>query len=179
MRTRVGDLRRDAPSAAATTWRCSRPSATCSARENRDLLRRVFAALAPGGRLVIQDHVMAEDRTTPRAGAMFAVNMLVGTERGGTFTEGEYTAWLREAGFGEVRQDRHARAQRPPGGAAGVDGGDAPRRARAAWSPGYTGIRPRSASGRCGPGSAMRARAASICPKTPQARTPRTRPSSR
>ena len=72
--------------------------------ENRDLLRRVFAALAPGGRVVIQDHVMAADQTTPRAGAIFAINMLVGTPEGATYTEDEYRAWLAEAGFADIRR---------------------------------------------------------------------------
>ena len=104
VRTRVGDLRKDDFGSGHDLALLSAICHMLGPEENRDLLRRVFAALAPGGRLVIQDHVMAEDRTTPRAGAMFAVNMLVGTERGGTFTEGEYTAWLSEAGFGEVRK---------------------------------------------------------------------------
>jgi len=70
--------------------------------ENRDLLRRCAQALAPGGRLVIRDFILDPDRTTPRDGALFAVNMLVGTRGGGTYTEAEYLAWLGEAGLGEV-----------------------------------------------------------------------------
>ena len=70
--------------------------------QGSDLLRRAFAALNPGGRLVIQDHVMSEDKTAPRAGALFAVNMLVGTEDGGTFSEREYSSWLGDAGFARV-----------------------------------------------------------------------------
>ena len=42
--------------------------------------------------------------TAPRSGALFAVNMLVGTPLGGCYTEGEYTTWLGEAGFTQVRQ---------------------------------------------------------------------------
>jgi len=34
---------------------------------------------------------------------MFAVNMLVHTEQGGTFSFDEISAWLRHAGFGRVR----------------------------------------------------------------------------
>jgi len=41
-------------------------------------------------------------RTSPAGGALFAVNMLVGTEAGGTYTFDEYREDLREAGFGEV-----------------------------------------------------------------------------
>lgn len=70
---------------------------------NVALFRKVHAALVPGGRVVVRDHVMSPDRTAPRAGALFAVNMLVGTEEGGTFTFDEIAGWLREAGFDAPR----------------------------------------------------------------------------
>jgi hypothetical protein len=70
--------------------------------ENRDLLRRAFQALGPAGRVVIQDHVMNGGKTTPRSGALFAINMLVGTATGSTYSEEEYAAWLRDAGFVDV-----------------------------------------------------------------------------
>lgn len=104
VRTRTGDLRRDA---FGEGWDLALLSAIChmlGPDANRDLFRRVFAALAPGGRLVVQDHVMAADRTAPRAGAMFAVNMLAGTPEGGTYTEDEYRTWLSQAGFREIRR---------------------------------------------------------------------------
>jgi hypothetical protein len=72
--------------------------------ENLDLLRRVFQALAPRGRVVIQDHIMNDEKTAPRGGAFFAINMLVGTRSGSTYSEQEYAAWLAEAGFAEVRR---------------------------------------------------------------------------
>ena len=46
---------------------------------NLELYRKVFRALKPGGRILIRDHVMEPDRTRPRDGAVFAINMLVGT----------------------------------------------------------------------------------------------------
>ena len=52
---------------------------------------------------MIRDHVMEADRTRPRAGALFAVNMLVGTEHGGTYTLDELRASLAAAGFEAVR----------------------------------------------------------------------------
>ena len=61
-----------------------------------DVLLRVFEALAPGGRVVIQDHLMGPDKTAPRAGALFAINMLVNTEAGSTYTFAELSGWLRE-----------------------------------------------------------------------------------
>ncbi len=104
VRTRTGDLRRDAFGEGFDLALLSAICHMLGPDGNRDLFRRVCAALAPGGRLVIQDHVMSPDRTTPRAGAMFAVNMLAGTLEGGTWTEGEYRSWLVEAGFAEVRR---------------------------------------------------------------------------
>ena len=70
--------------------------------ENRDLSKRCHRALRPGGRLAIHDHVLVADKTQPRAGAIFALNMLVATPTGGTYSLDEYRAWLHEAGFSAV-----------------------------------------------------------------------------
>lgn len=72
--------------------------------ENEDLLQRVWRALAPGGRVVIQDFIVGPDGTKPAHAALFAVNMLVGTQAGRTYSEAEYTAWLEAAGFSDVRR---------------------------------------------------------------------------
>jgi cyclopropane fatty-acyl-phospholipid synthase-like methyltransferase len=77
-----------------------------SPAENQDLFRRCFAALEPQGRLVMQDFILEPDKTAPKQAALFALNMLVGTPAGSTYSDEEYTAWLREAGFQEVRQIR-------------------------------------------------------------------------
>ena len=74
--------------------------------ENRDLLRRCRQALAPGGRLVVQDFILEPDKTAPRFAALFALNMLVGTRAGSSYSEPEYAAWLGEDGFREVRRVR-------------------------------------------------------------------------
>jgi len=73
-----------------------------SRAQNRALFTAVFAALTPGGRIAIRDILMAEDRTRPVAGALFAVNMLAATEGGGTFTFAELQEDLLAAGFAEV-----------------------------------------------------------------------------
>lgn len=74
-----------------------------SPEENLAMYRKIFAALEPGGRIVVRDHIMSPDRTRPRGGAFFAVNMLVGTKGGGTYTEAEISDALRQAGFVDVR----------------------------------------------------------------------------
>jgi hypothetical protein len=56
--------------------------------------------------VVIQDFILEPDKTAPKSAALFALNMLVGTRAGSTYTEAEYAAWLLEAGFQDVRQVR-------------------------------------------------------------------------
>ncbi len=74
-----------------------------SPEENVELFGKVFRALVPGGRIVIRDHVMEPGRIAPRDGAIFAVNMLVNTEGGSTYTYEEIRTWLEAAGFANVR----------------------------------------------------------------------------
>ena len=84
-------------------------SAIChmlSPDENRDLLQRCFAALAPHGRIVIQDFILEPEKTAPKSAALFALNMLTGTRAGSTYSEPEYAAWLEAAGFLNVRHLR-------------------------------------------------------------------------
>jgi SAM-dependent methyltransferase/predicted transcriptional regulator len=69
---------------------------------NRDLIHKCFKALNPGGKIIIQDWIMNHDRTQPTAGAIFAINMLVGTESGDCFTESEVSDMLTSAGFQNI-----------------------------------------------------------------------------
>lgn len=71
---------------------------------SRQLLGRVFDALAPGGTVVVAEFIANEDRTGPPGALIFAVTMLVNTEAGDTFTFGEMAGWLRDAGFVDVRE---------------------------------------------------------------------------
>ncbi|MCG6908677.1 MAG: acetylserotonin O-methyltransferase [Deltaproteobacteria bacterium] len=70
--------------------------------QNLSLYRKAYHALKPGGRIVVRDHVMSEDRTDPPDGALFAVNMLAGTTGGRTYAFQEISAGLVEAGFERV-----------------------------------------------------------------------------
>ena len=74
-----------------------------SPEQNLDLYGKVFRSLNSGGRIVIRDHVMEPDRVHPKDGAFFAVNMLMGTEGGGTYTFEQIKTGLSQAGFKEVR----------------------------------------------------------------------------
>jgi hypothetical protein len=79
-----------------------------SRQHNRDLFAKVHAALEPGGRIAVRDVVMEPSRTEPMLGALFAINMLVNTRTGGTFTFQELAEDLQAAGFiNPLLQVRH------------------------------------------------------------------------
>ena len=72
------------------------------------LIRKCSDALNPGGQIVIQDFIMDDDRVTPYFGSLFALNMLVGTEEGDTYTEDEIKDWLNKSEIFEItRKDTH------------------------------------------------------------------------
>ncbi|MGH7232106.1 MAG: methyltransferase [Nitrospiraceae bacterium] len=76
-----------------------------SADENRRLFRNVAAALESGGRLLIQDaFLLDKNGLHPLEANLFAVTMLLFTERGNTYGVDETAAWLHEAGFGKIRR---------------------------------------------------------------------------
>lgn len=74
------------------------------ARRSRQLLRKTFDALAPGGTIAIAEFVPNDERTGPPNALIFAVNMLINTDEGDTFTFAEMSQWLRETGFCNARQ---------------------------------------------------------------------------
>jgi len=73
-----------------------------SIEQNTALFGKVFRALMPGGRIVIRDHIMTPDRTSPKDGAVFAVNMLLATPGGGTYTYDEVREALMQVGFTRI-----------------------------------------------------------------------------
>jgi predicted O-methyltransferase YrrM len=100
--TRIGDLRRDK---FGSDYDLILLSAIChmlGPEENQDLFRRCYGALAPGGRIVIRDFILDPDKTAPKSAALFALNMLVATQSGSSYSEGEYRSWLAAAGFEQI-----------------------------------------------------------------------------
>ena len=70
---------------------------------SKALLKKTLDALAPGGTIAIAEFLVNADRTGPVNGLIFAVNMLVNTDCGDTFSYEEISSWLTEAGFVEAR----------------------------------------------------------------------------
>jgi SAM-dependent methyltransferase len=72
--------------------------------DNAQLFRKCFRALQPGGLMIIKDHIMNTDLTGPRAGAIFALYLLL-TTRGRDYSFDEVSRWLRDAGFVDIRHE--------------------------------------------------------------------------
>lgn len=71
--------------------------------DNLAMIRKCHDAMTPGGLLIVKDFVVENDRSGPPYGLIFAINMLVGTREGDTYTYAEIAEWTRAAGFGEGR----------------------------------------------------------------------------
>jgi SAM-dependent methyltransferase len=81
-----------------------------SKEQNVGLYAKIHRALQPGGVVLIRDHIMDPSRTRPVEGTLFALNMLVNTRDGGTYTFNEVKEGLEKAGFTHVdliRQGDH------------------------------------------------------------------------
>jgi ubiquinone/menaquinone biosynthesis C-methylase UbiE len=72
-------------------------------QRSRALLRRTFDALASGGTVAVAEFLVNDERTQPLVGLLFAVNMLVNTDSGDTYSFREISSWLGEAGFVNTR----------------------------------------------------------------------------
>ena len=71
----------------------------------RDLFRRAFEALRPGGIVHVLDMMTDASHTSPAFSALFAVNMALTTANGWVFSDAELRGWLEEAGFIDFRVD--------------------------------------------------------------------------
>jgi ubiquinone/menaquinone biosynthesis C-methylase UbiE len=71
--------------------------------DSRALIRKTYSALAPGATIVIADFLPNAERTAPVFPLIFAVNMLIHTPDGNTFSFEEIRSWLEESGFVAVR----------------------------------------------------------------------------
>jgi hypothetical protein len=71
---------------------------------SQTLLKKTFQALAPGGTISIAEFLVNVDRTGPLNALFFAVNMLVNTESGDTYSFEEISSWLAAVGFTDARK---------------------------------------------------------------------------
>ncbi|MFE5026374.1 methyltransferase [Streptomyces sp. NPDC056656] len=70
--------------------------------DNVAVFAKLRDALKPGGALVVCDYVVEDDRSGPSFPLLFASEMLLKSNKGGTWRRADYAAWLAEAGFEKV-----------------------------------------------------------------------------
>jgi len=73
-------------------------------RDCMSLLKKSSASLKPGGRIVVQEFYLDETKTNPLQGAIFAINMLVNTTGGRTYSPSEISSWMKKAGFTDITE---------------------------------------------------------------------------
>lgn len=70
------------------------------------LLRRARSALVQGGRVAVQEFLLAEGKTSPPWPVFFSVHMVAVTGGGRAYTAREIAAMMRAAGFRKISADR-------------------------------------------------------------------------
>ncbi len=69
---------------------------------NADLMGKCFRALNSGGIVIVKDHIMNEQLTEPKAGAIFSLYLLL-TTHGRDYSFSEVSEWMRGAGFIDLK----------------------------------------------------------------------------
>jgi ubiquinone/menaquinone biosynthesis C-methylase UbiE len=75
-----------------------------SYEQNRMLIKKCADALNKNGMIIISDFIMNDNRTQPYHGALFSINMLVGTTNGDTYTEQEMREWFESAELSKIER---------------------------------------------------------------------------
>jgi O-methyltransferase domain/Dimerisation domain len=71
---------------------------------NAKLMAALSGNLEPGGRIIIKDHILDENRAKPPVGAIFSLLMLLTTKSGRCYSFGEIKAWLETAGLQRIER---------------------------------------------------------------------------
>jgi ubiquinone/menaquinone biosynthesis C-methylase UbiE len=73
---------------------------------DREILRKSFAALPSGGAVIISELLVDDEKAGPVPAALMSLNMLIETQGGRNYTAREYGTWLDETGFRDVETVR-------------------------------------------------------------------------
>lgn len=68
------------------------------------ILKKAVQALAPDGLLLVQEFILDDTRISPPFPALFSLNMLINTEAGQSYSQGELIDMLTRAGVKEIRR---------------------------------------------------------------------------
>jgi hypothetical protein len=72
-------------------------------KDKKMILGKAFAALNPGGALIIYDAIIDDDRSKNAFGLLMSLNMLIETPGGFDYTGADCIGWMKDAGFREAR----------------------------------------------------------------------------
>jgi hypothetical protein len=72
-------------------------------QQKLELLAKCYAALPPGGCLVVYDAIIDNERRNNTFGLLMSLNMLIETPGGFDYTGAQCHEWMKESGFSEVR----------------------------------------------------------------------------
>jgi len=70
----------------------------------RTILRKGCEALQSGGLLLVQEFILDDSKDGPLFPALFSLNMLLGTDNGRAYSQGELAAMMAAAGLRDVRR---------------------------------------------------------------------------
>jgi ubiquinone/menaquinone biosynthesis C-methylase UbiE len=73
-----------------------------SPKGNQELFAKAYSALKPGGIFMVNDFVPNEERTEPTFALRFSVYTLTHTPEGECWTLGQYSDWMKKAGFKSI-----------------------------------------------------------------------------
>jgi hypothetical protein len=74
--------------------------------EKRLLLKKSLEALPKGGRLIVYDAMIDNERRENTFGLLMSLNMLIETNGGFDYTGADCVGWMREAGFRDAYVER-------------------------------------------------------------------------
>lgn len=71
--------------------------------QKRELLAKAYAALPEGGRLIVYDAIIDDERRQNAFGLLMSLNMLIETTGGFDYTGADCVGWMKQAGFKDAR----------------------------------------------------------------------------
>lgn len=70
----------------------------------REIIQKAIGALEPGGMIIIHDFILNNNMDGPLFPALFSLNMLLGTDSGQSYSEGQIIEMLTAAGVKDIRR---------------------------------------------------------------------------
>jgi precorrin-6B methylase 2 len=106
LRFHAGDVFNEDPLPKADVLILGRMLHGVNLEQKKKLLAKTYAALPPGGALIVHEALIDDDRRQNAFGLLMSLNMLIETEGGFDFTGADCMSWMRETGFRETRVEQ-------------------------------------------------------------------------